>query len=550
MRFGSTTTRRCTPASSQSCTLADAHSPAAIPTNAVRQPPPAKIGTGREKIIERLLAQTRSFMHRMVSQVRRPRLSNRRWPHRTGNTPTRRGRRRYGAGVPSRITPSRRDLTKSLNIAPTVMTIAPCSDPAGDIMISSPRSNSHRPSHGAWNSCSAVVICSMVAIQQVVYRAVGRCKAATPAAHRAVRGPPCSGRAVPAVDSAHTAGKPAPYTLPRETISAELSLSHPTFRARLEHRETPMPHERPVGIDLGTTFSAAAWVDESGQTAMIRNAEGDLLTPSVVLFTDKEVVVGKEARTATTVHPELVAEWVKRDMGLPYYTPADPRPETPAGSDPGVHPAEAEGRHRPHAGRAGPRGHHRAGLFRRAAAQGHRRRRRDGRPEGAGHRQRADRRRAGFGEIARLPDARRAAVKEKMTILVYDLGGGTFDATLLRLSPGKIETIATDGDVQLGGHDWDLRLVDHLADRFQQAAQARPAARPGADEPHAGRGDRRQARPERPRPDDRPRRIGRPGDGSPGQPRAVRGDDRRPAGADGLHHAAIAHRGRDGVEGR
>ena len=81
-----------------------------------------------------------------------------------------------------------------------------------------------------------------------------------------------------------------------------------------------MPPAHPIGIDLGTTFSAAAWVDPSGHTAMIRNAEGDLLTPSVVLFTDQEVAVGKEARTATTVHPELVAEWVKRDMGLPYYT--------------------------------------------------------------------------------------------------------------------------------------------------------------------------------------------------------------------------------------
>ena len=81
-----------------------------------------------------------------------------------------------------------------------------------------------------------------------------------------------------------------------------------------------MPSERPIGIDLGTTFSAVAYVDESGQTAMIRNAEGDLLTPSVVLFSEEETAVGKEARTATTVHPELVAEWVKRDMGQPYYT--------------------------------------------------------------------------------------------------------------------------------------------------------------------------------------------------------------------------------------
>ncbi|NLF07456.1 MAG: Hsp70 family protein, partial [Pirellulaceae bacterium] len=81
-----------------------------------------------------------------------------------------------------------------------------------------------------------------------------------------------------------------------------------------------MASHYPVGIDLGTTFSAAAWVDDSGRTEMIRNAEGELLTPSVVLFDDRELVVGKEARSATIVHPDMVAEWVKRDMGLPYYS--------------------------------------------------------------------------------------------------------------------------------------------------------------------------------------------------------------------------------------
>ena len=80
-----------------------------------------------------------------------------------------------------------------------------------------------------------------------------------------------------------------------------------------------MSSPRAVGIDLGTTNSAVAWVDESGRSAMVTNAEGDLLTPSVVLFDDAEVVVGKEARRATTVHPEQVAEWVKRDMGAPVY---------------------------------------------------------------------------------------------------------------------------------------------------------------------------------------------------------------------------------------
>ena len=58
-----------------------------------------------------------------------------------------------------------------------------------------------------------------------------------------------------------------------------------------------MNAEKPVGIDLGTTNSAMAWVDEFGRSQMIRNAEGELLTPSIVLFGAAEVVVGKIARS-------------------------------------------------------------------------------------------------------------------------------------------------------------------------------------------------------------------------------------------------------------
>jgi molecular chaperone DnaK len=65
-----------------------------------------------------------------------------------------------------------------------------------------------------------------------------------------------------------------------------------------------------------------------------------------------------------------------------------------------------------------------------------------------------------------------------MTVLIYDLGGGTFDVTLLRLSPGNIRTLATDGDVQLGGHDWDLRVLDHLAEAFKKAHQLDPRQDP------------------------------------------------------------------------
>ncbi len=235
----------------------------------------------------------------------------------------------------------------------------------------------------------------------------------------------------------------------------------------------PMPREHPVGIDLGTTFSAAAWVDESGRTAMIRNADGDLLTPSVILFSNKETVVGREARTATTVHPELVAEWVKRDMGQPYYTRTIRGKKLPPeliqayvlrklkldivrtlGQCDRVVitvPAYFDEPRRKGTADAGEM----AGLKVLDIVN---------EPTAAA---------LAFGEILGYLSPSTTA-KHEMTLFVYDLGGGTFDATLLRLAPGKIETIATDGDVQLGGHDWDLRMADYVADRFQQAQGSDP----------------------------------------------------------------------------
>src|SRR5262249_19880422 len=56
----------------------------------------------------------------------------------------------------------------------------------------------------------------------------------------------------------------------------------------------------------------------------------------------------------------------------------------------------------------------------------------------------------------------------QQTVLVYDLGGGTFDVTLVRLSQRRFETVAVEGDVRLGGKDWDDRIVDHVANLFRQ----------------------------------------------------------------------------------
>ena len=238
-----------------------------------------------------------------------------------------------------------------------------------------------------------------------------------------------------------------------------------------------MVREKPIGIDLGTTFSSVAWVDESGRSAMLTNAEGDLLTPSVVLFGDQEVMVGKEAYRAAAVHPDWVAQWVKRDMGLPAYS-------------------------RPIRGKYLPPEVIQACILRKLKADvvatlglearvvitvpayfdEPRRKATADAGEMAGLRvldivNEPTAAALAFGEVlGYLSPAGEA--KEEMTVLVYDLGGGTFDATLLRLLPGEIRTIATDGDVQLGGHDWDLRLVDYAAEAFQKSQQLDPRQDP------------------------------------------------------------------------
>ena len=75
-----------------------------------------------------------------------------------------------------------------------------------------------------------------------------------------------------------------------------------------------------IGIDLGTTFSTVAYLDPSGKPATIPNAEGELTTPSVILFEPSgEIIVGREARRAALTEPTRVADYVKRCIGDPVY---------------------------------------------------------------------------------------------------------------------------------------------------------------------------------------------------------------------------------------
>jgi molecular chaperone DnaK len=258
-----------------------------------------------------------------------------------------------------------------------------------------------------------------------------------------------------------------------------------------------MPPDNPIGIDLGTTNSAMAWVDGTGRSAMVLNAEGEAITPSVVYFSETEVVVGKNARTAITAHPDMVAQWVKREMGAPFYShPIHGHYLPPeviqacilrklkadlvraVGSDIQTVitvPAYFDEMRRKATADAGDMAGLRVldivneptaaaiafgealGYLNEVSPQPQVRRPRDLVEDEA------------LGYLTDGPGPMSAGVgskKQDLNVLVYDLGGGTFDVTLLRLSAGKVQTLATDGDVQLGGHDWDQRLVDLAADAF------------------------------------------------------------------------------------
>jgi molecular chaperone DnaK len=240
-----------------------------------------------------------------------------------------------------------------------------------------------------------------------------------------------------------------------------------------------MPDVQAVGIDLGTTNSAVAWVDQSGRTAMLLNGDGDLLTPSVVFFDDAEIIVGKEAFRAAAAQPDRVAQWVKRDMGSPVYS----RPIRGQYLPPEVIQSCILRRLRGDivaaVGTAA-----KAVITVPAYFDEPRRKATADAGEMAG---------LSLADIVNEPTAAALAfgevlgylspagkVLQEMVVMVYDLGGGTFDATLLRLAPGDVRTLATDGDVQLGGHDWDARLVAHAAEAFKQLHGCDPRDDPSA----------------------------------------------------------------------
>lgn len=222
-----------------------------------------------------------------------------------------------------------------------------------------------------------------------------------------------------------------------------------------------MADNKVYGIDLGTTYSCIAHVDKHGKPTVVANAEGDLTTPSAVYFeTMENIVVGTAAKEIAEVYPNQVVSTVKRVMGhsdwkFEYegtvYTPQDisafiikkvvkDAEETTGDKITdvvitvpayfGVNEKEATKQ---------------AGQI------------------------------AGLNVLYVIPEPTAAAISygveqsKDQVVLVYDLGGGTFDITVIEIKDGNITVISTGGNHALGGRDWDEALAGYFAEEFAES---------------------------------------------------------------------------------
>ena len=197
----------------------------------------------------------------------------------------------------------------------------------------------------------------------------------------------------------------------------------------------------------------------------MNNAEGDKLTPSVLLFDGNQVVVGKEAVKAMSVEMANVAECPKRDLGQRVYHKMLGDRQYPPET------LQAWILNKLRMDTASQIGEFDKVVITVPAYFDEVRRKAT---QDAGYM-------AGFDVIDIINEPTAAAVaygfqqgflnptgesEHRLRVLVYDLGGGTFDVTIMEIEGSDFRTLATDGDVQLGGRDWDQRMIDYVAENF------------------------------------------------------------------------------------
>ena len=221
-----------------------------------------------------------------------------------------------------------------------------------------------------------------------------------------------------------------------------------------------------LGIDLGTTYSCVATIDGYGNPVVLANAMGNRTTPSVVSFDDDgNAIVGEEAKNRSVSAPRETVAFIKRHMTK------DASFEKPTSFPMGLDPVDIS-----------------AMILKKLVNDANMELDRQDNPIRdvvitcpAYFDAKAKKRTSQAGEIAGLnvlgiinePTA--AAISygirqdQNQTVLVYDLGGGTFDVTILKITGNNFEVIATGGDPNCGGYDWDKVLATKILDIYNAA---------------------------------------------------------------------------------
>lgn len=215
------------------------------------------------------------------------------------------------------------------------------------------------------------------------------------------------------------------------------------------------------GIDLGTTYSCISYIDENGKAVIIKNAENELITPSVVFFDDggDNIIVGNIAKESAKMYPEDVASFVKRSMGDEHFLFFHGDKQYSAEEISSFVLRKLVNDAQNHLGEeiedvviTCPAYF---GINEREATQ-----------------KAAEI--AGLNALQIINEPTAAAVtyglneNKDQTILVYDLGGGTFDVTIIQTSENKTESIVTGGDQTLGGKDWDDAIINYLVEQYHE----------------------------------------------------------------------------------
>lgn len=232
--------------------------------------------------------------------------------------------------------------------------------------------------------------------------------------------------------------------------------------------------EKIIGIDLGTTNSCVA-VLEGGAPEVITNTEGERVTASVVAFTDTgERLVGRLAKRQAITNPKHTVASIKREMGTDYRVKIELDGKVEEYTPEQISAMILQKLKK-------DAGEHLGGKVKKAVITV---------PAYFNDSQRQATKDAGriAGlEVMRIINEPTAAAlaygldkTEEQTILVFDLGGGTFDVSILEIGEGVFEVVATDGDTRLGGDDFDRRITDWLVEEFRKDTGIDLASDPSA----------------------------------------------------------------------